>query len=230
MVSTLSSLILEDRAYTISSSWLTFSQEVDFLKGVFSQNGYPEDLFTSCLRRFVNNKCDKSIQNSKIKEDRVETIFFIPYIGLPSIIFSQKLKELFKKYYCIDIRIVFTSFEVKNYFSLKCCTSLPLLANVVYKFKCLRHANNIYIGKTIRHLATRVKEHGTSPSNSAVSNHLTSCETCKLNFSCDSFSIMDSGKNDFEVTIKEALHIKFKKPTINRQLFSQGSSFVLNVF
>ena len=41
---------------------------------------------------------------------------------------------------------------------------------------------------------------------------------------------MDYGKNDLEVIIKEALHIKFKKPTINRQLFSQGSSFVLNVF
>ena len=41
---------------------------------------------------------------------------------------------------------------------------------------------------------------------------------------------MDSGKNDFEVTIKETLHIKVKKPIINRQLFSQGSSFVLNVF
>ena len=79
--------------------------------------------------------------------------------------------------------------------------------------------NNIYIGKTIWHLATRVKEHGTSPSNSAVSNHLTSCETCKLNFSCDSFSITDSGKNDFEVTIKEALHIKFKKPTMGRLLY-----------
>ena len=92
------------RAYTISSSWLTFSQEVHFLKGVFSQNGYPEDVFTSCLRRFVNNKCDMSIQNSKIKEDRVETIFFILYIGLPSIIFSQKLKELLKKYYCTEHR------------------------------------------------------------------------------------------------------------------------------
>ena len=91
-------------------------------------------------------------------------------------------------------------------------TLLPLLANVVYKFKCLCDANNIYIGKTIRHLATRVKEH------------------CKLNFSCDIFSIIDSGKNDFEITIKEALHIKFKKPTINRLLFCQGSSFVLNVF
>ena len=125
----------------------------------FSQNGYPEDSFPSCLRRFVNNKCDKSPQISRIKEDRVETIFFIPYLGLSSIIFSQKIKELLNKYYCIDIRIVFTSFKVKNYFSLKCRTPLPLLANVVYKFKCLRDANNIYIGKTIRHLATRVKEH-----------------------------------------------------------------------
>ena len=191
------------------------------------KNGYPEDLFTSCLRQFVNNKCHKSIQNSKIKEDRVETIFLIPYIGLPSIIFSRKLKELLKKYYCIDIRIVFTSFKVKNYFSLKCRTPLPLWANVVYKFKCLRDANNIYIGKTIRYLATRVKEHGTS--TSAVFDHL-ACETCKSNFSRHSFLIIDSGKNDFEITVKEALHIKFKMPTINRQLFIQGSSFVLNVF
>ena len=111
--------------------------------------------------------------------------------------------------------------------SLKCHTPLPLLANVVYKFKCLRDANNIYIGKTIQHLATRVQEHGTS--TSAVFNHLSSCEICKSNFSCNNFSIIDSGKNDFEITVKEALHIKFKKPTINRQLFTQGSSFVLNV-
>ena len=65
---------------------------------------------------------------------------------------------------------------------------------------------------------------------SSTNNYKASCETCKLNFLCDSFSIIDSGKNDFEITIKEPLHIKFKKPTINRQLFSQGSSFVLNVF
>ena len=42
--------------------------------------------------------------------------------------------------------------------------------------------------------------------------------------------IIDSGKNDFEITFKEGLHMKFRKPTINRQLFIQGSSFVLNVF
>ena len=99
---------------------------------------------------------------------------------------------------------------------------------MVYKFECLRDANTVYIGKTIRHLATRVKEHG-SP-NSAIYSHLLTCETCKSNFSCNNFSVIDSGKNDFEVTIKEAFHIKFSKPIMNKQLFTQGSSFVLNVF
>ena len=44
------------------------------------------------------------------------------------------------------------------------------------------------------------------------------------------FRLLTLVKNDFEIAVKEALHIKFKKPTINRQLFTQASSFVLNVF
>ena len=56
--------VLLHRAYTISSSWLAFSQDVDFLKDIFSKNGYPEDLFNSCLRRFLNYKCGKEIPNS----------------------------------------------------------------------------------------------------------------------------------------------------------------------
>ena len=53
---------------------------------------------------------------------------------------------------------------------------------------------NIYFGKTIQHLSPRVKEYGTSPS--AAQNHLSSCEPCKSKFSCNSFSVIDSGKND----------------------------------
>ena len=37
----------------------------------------------------------------------------------------------------------------------------PLVPNVVYKYKYLHDANNTYSSKTMRHLATRVKEHGT---------------------------------------------------------------------
>ena len=142
--------------------------------------------------------------------------------------FGRKIRAIFRKYYAIDVRIVFVSFKVKKYFSLKRRTPLPLLTNVVYKFQCLRDANQIYIGKTMRHLVTRAREHGHSPS--AIHSHLELCETCRKDFSCNLFSVLDTGKNDFEITIKEALHIKSKKPKLNKQLCTQGSSFLLNIF
>ena len=215
------------RAYTISSNWKLFSDEVDFLKGVFERNGYPLHVFFDCVNKFLNTKYNTN-SDMKIKDDGVETIFFIPFVGLPSVIFGKKLRHLFKKYYCIDVKIVYSSFKVKNYFSLKCHTPLSLMANVVYKFQCLRDANQVYIGKTMRHLVTRVKEHGHS--SSAIFEHLKLCDICRNNFNCDCFKIIDHGKNNFDVTVKEALRIKTQQPSLNTQLFSQGASFVLKLF
>ena len=106
----------------------------------------------------------------------------------------------------------------------------PCWPKVVYKFQCLHDVDKVYIGKTRRHLATRVKEHGHSTSSSAIRDHLSSCPTCQSEYSSSSFRVIDTARNDFEVTIKEALHIKNSKPALNRQLFNSGSSFVLNIF
>ena len=217
------------RAYCISSSWKAFSDEIEILRNMFIKNGYPERIFWSCVKRFTNNKFS-SKPVTTVKEDRIEAMFSIPYIGLPSVIFGRKVRESFRKLYGIDIKVIYTSFKVKNYFSLKCHTPLPLLANVVYKFQCLRDVDKVYIGKTRRHLATRVKEHGHSSSSSAIRDHLFSCPTCQSEYSSSSFRVIDTARNDFEVTIKEALHIKNSKPALNRQLFNSGSSFVLNIF
>ena len=217
------------RAYCISSSWKTFSDEIEILRNMFIKNGYPEHIFWSCVKRFTNNKFS-SKPISTVKEDRIEAMFSIPYIGLPSVIFGRKVRESFRKLYGIDIKVIYTSFKVKNYFSLKCHTPLPLLAKVVYKFQCLHDVDKVYIGKTRRHLATRVKEHGHSTSSSAIRDHLSSCPTCQSEYSSSSFRVIDTARNDFEVTIKEALHIKNSKPALNRQLFNSGSSFVLNIF
>ena len=40
----------------------------------------------------------------------------------------------------------------------------------------------------------------------------------------------DHGRDDFETTIKEALYIKSSRPKLNKQLYTQGSSFILSVF
>ena len=96
------------------------------------------------------------------------------------------IKAIFRKYFAIDVRIVFTTFKVSNYFSLKCHTPLPFMAKIVYKFQCLCDADLVYIGKTMRHLATRVREHGTSAS--AIHYHLSGCASCHSGFSYNSFS------------------------------------------
>ena len=123
-----------------------------------------------------------------------------------------------------------STFKVKNNFSLKCRTPRSLMANVVYKFNSSRDANISYIGKTKRHLATIVREH--SNSASAICDHLGGCTTCKLSYSIDNgFKILDVGKNDFEITVKEALRIKHFKPSLNKKLTIQGTSnYVLKIF
>ena len=187
-----------------------------------------QHIWSSLMSIGLSQKKIEDKPNPSPKEDSVECIFCIPYIGQPSIIYSKKIKQIFKQYYNINVRTVFTTFKVKNYFSLKCCTPFALRAKVIYKFTCLRDADISYIGKTKRHLAIRAKEHYNT--SSAVRQHLDSCITCRSQPNCECFSIMDYGKSDYECSIKEALHIKMAKPYLNRQLFASGSLFTLQVF
>ena len=146
-------------------------------------------------------------------------------------IYGNKIRKLFKAKFLIEVKIVYTTCKVRNYFSLKCRTPLPLLANVVYKFQCLCDANLSYLGKTKRHLVTRVREHGTAAGPSAIKNHLSSCTTCHKNYSVDAcFTVIETAKNDFHCSIKEAIQIKSAKPLLNTQLASHGMSFFLNIF
>ena len=125
---------------------------------------------------------------------------------------------------------VFKSFKVRQYFSLKSKTPFALLANVVYRFECSRDVSTSYIGKTKRHLAIRVDEHLVSKKGqTAVHKHRQSCETCK-HADIQNFSVIASGNSDLEIKVKEALLIKCDKPELNKQLFQNGSSFLLNVF
>ena len=92
---------------------------------------------------------------------------------------------------------------------------------------CPVDPDSSYIGKTKRHLEIRVKEHKNK--QSAIRDHMNKC-ICKDNFSIDNFTIIDSGKSNFETQIKESLHIKINKPKLNNQLNSKGSSFFLSIF
>ena len=142
-----------------------------------------------------------------------------------SYIFKKQLIAIYKRI-GVKIDVVFTSFKIKNYFSLKDKTPLALRANVVYKYNCACDEHITYIGKTTRHLAIRANEH--LKGNSAISDHLGNCHA--PSFDISRFNVLACGNSDFEIKIKEALLIQLERPSLNCQLSHSGSSFLLNVF
>ena len=205
-----------------------FNLEVDKLRQMFYDNGYPSFFFQNVLNKFL------SPTNPKDDDCDDFTVFKIPFIGEHSYAFGKKIKKMFEPISRIKVRIVYTSFKVRNYFSLKCKTPKQLLSNVVYKFTCRQDADVSYIGETKRHLITRVKEHlalNNFTNKSQIKSHLRSnCNECKLNSSIDSFKVLKRCRSHFDVVIHEALIIRRNNPQLNKQLFNNGSLYTLRIF
>ena len=119
-------------------------------------NGYSNYIFNNHVEKFLSEKLMTTDSSQNMNDDKKYTV--IPFIGHPSITFKKSLskneKSLNEK--CCTI---FKTFNVQNYFFLKDETPLALQANVVYLFEGSCDKNKAYIGKTKRHLATRVREH-----------------------------------------------------------------------
>ena len=87
-----------------------------------------------------------------------------------------------------DIRIIFSSFKIKNFFSFKDPIPDALKSLVVYQFTCAG-CNSHYIGETSRHFIG-VKEHPSNDKNSHVYKHLNGSPSCKSKCSGDCFKIL----------------------------------------
>ena len=107
------------------------------------------------------------------------------------------------------------------------------MSNFVYKFSSPRNTAISYIGYTTRHLITRAHEHLklNSIAKTAVKDHINSCSHCsKSELSVSNFKAIKRCNTGFEAKTKETLLLKKFNPALNRQLYSSGSSFLLNVF
>ena len=157
-----------NRAFIVCNNWFTFHEEISKLKDVFCMNGYPKDIFHNHVKKFLSEKLLTTNSSQNMNDEKKYTVI-IPFIGHPSITLKKSLSKNFKSLNKICCTISKT-FKVQNYFSLKDETPLALQANVVYFFEGSCDKNQTYIGKTNRHLVTRVREHFSG--NSAVIEHI----------------------------------------------------------
>ena len=109
------------------------------------------------------------------------------------------------------------SLQDQEFIQCERCNSQNITISCGLQFSCAS-CSACYVGETNWHLATHVREHLTSDKNSHIFQHINRSETCKALCSEDCFSLLDTASTSFQLKIKEALHIGWEKPLLNKQV------------
>ena len=137
--------------------------------------------------------------------------FKLPHIGMFSDLTQTKLNSIISKYYKnVQVKLVFNSFKIRCFFSVKDSIPSLLKSRVFYQFKC-ESCNACYIWETSSHFQTRVFEHIRKDENSHDYKH-------NHNYTTDCFSILDTATSKFQLKLKEGLYIGWKNPELNKQV------------
>ena len=205
-----------DRSFKICNNWDSFHNEIKSIKSNLIKNAYPPFLIDKVIKMYVDYKFSS---NQNQLKDKSEVLYFkLPYIGNLSHHIKNKISKLCKEF-CkenFNIKLVFNSFKVKNYFSYKDPIPNDLKSFLVYKFTCASCSSS-YIGETCRHFKTRIEEHIKKDNKPPIFKHLNSTATCFDSYNSLCFKIFGKVYSKFDLKIKETLHINWSKPNLKAQ-------------
>ena len=203
---------LVDRAYRINNSLQPFNNDVKKLTPILKRNQFPEHLINRVIKSYINHS------STSAPSENNDTLYFkLPYL-LFSNFAQRKVRTLIKRY-CnnLKIKLVFSSFKIKNLIKVKDSVPRSLRSCVVYKFVCAG-CNSVYARETCRHISTRIREHLFTDKNSHVFKHLQRSKACKDSCNDSCFKVIDSAKTYHQLKIKYAMHILWEGPDLNKQV------------
>ena len=125
-----------DRTFKICNDWNSFHNDIESIKSNLIKNAYLPLLINNVIKKYLNYKF--SSNQNQLKDTSDVHYFKLPYIGNLSHHIKNKLSKLCKEF-CkenVNIKLVFTSFKIKNYFSYKDPIPDDLNFFLVYKFIC----------------------------------------------------------------------------------------------
>ena len=128
--------------------------------------------------------------------------------------FRNLAKSFVKKIF--NIKLVFSSFKTKNFFSYKDPIPNDLKSFLVYKFTCASCSSS-YNGETCRNFKTRIEKHIKKGNKSHIFKHLHSSAIYFDSYNSLCFKIINKLNSKFDLKIKETLHINWRKPNLNAQ-------------
>ena len=118
------------------NNWNSFHNDIENIKSNFIQNAYPPFLIEKVIKKYLDYKFPSDQNQLKDKSD--VHYFKLPYTGNLSHHIKNKLSKLCKEF-CkenFNIKLVFNSLKIKNYFSYKEPIPNDLKSFLVYNFTC----------------------------------------------------------------------------------------------
>ena len=225
------------RADTVCSNKTALNAEIENLKNIFLQNGYPNEVIVRIKNQLgkkdqqseSSSASDKSEATHESDETKRTSVFKIPYLGKISEVFGRKIKKLIKSPNH-DTRVVYQTTKVKDAFQLKDRVPMELQSRVVYEFTCPGDPDVRYIGHTNRNFRDRYLEHVRG--GSAISDHIAACQECNnKGVTMNDFAILKKCRHKNDTPKFESLLIKERDPILNRQLVKPGhKQYTLAVF
>ena len=121
--------------FKICNNW-NFHNDIENIKFNLIKNAYPPFLIHKVIKKYLDYKFSNNQNQLKDKSD--VHYFKLPYIGNLSHQIRNKLLKLCKEF-CkenFNIKLVFNSFKIENYFSYKDAIPNDLKSFLVYKCIC----------------------------------------------------------------------------------------------
>ena len=210
------------RAYSVSSDWVYFHKEVEFLRKYFYNNCYPKFLFEKYVKRFLESKFHPIIPDPTVPKLNFYASF--PYVNNKK--FLTVLSQIIKKYfYCLNPKLVLRNPKtVGSLFKFKDTVPTLMRSLVVYKYTCPRCNLGTYLGSTKRMLKVRIDCHrgvshrtGSALSRKEFSSIRDHAAKCKTRISYNDFEIISQAADETSLLILESLSIKQLVPSLNSQ-------------
>jgi hypothetical protein len=188
------------RAEKIIKDPMDRKKEIDHIKSALEANEYKPWMI-----EIPKKKIKDSTTTTTVNRDKRMSIA-LPYVkGI-----SEPLARTFRKYGITSYHKPFNTIRSTLVHS-KDKPTKENTTGAIYQIKCST-CGNLYIGETGRQLGTRIEEHKKIAS-SAIHEHI---ERTGHRIDWDNIKIIDKEQDTIKRKIKEAIHIKLKKPSLNR--------------
>ena len=205
-----------DWSFKNCNNWNSFHNNNEYIKSNLIKDAYPPFLIDKVNKKYLDHNF--SSNKNQLKDTPDVYYFKLPYISNLSNHIKNKLLKLCKEF-CkenFNIKLVFNSFKINNYFSYRDPIPNNLKSFLVYKFTCACGSSS-YIGETCHHFRTMIEEHINKDNKSLIFKNLHSTVTYFDSYNTLCFKVIDKANSKFDLKIKEAVHINFRKPNLNAQ-------------